>query len=308
VREFASVADATARELGLWVHLGEDIGQDSLQAGLRIVRIGTTGALNSLNFQIAEETARRNEVGRYYRIRTNANLQDGDYLLFLFDGNQIILRRGGGTLSLRQFIESASFTYSNYIPASGEIATFHVVNRAQGGLTEAQVREIVLSLIPPPTPTAPLVTITPITVSEGAFDFLQSYELWFHLDGIVEQNDGSVNNLHPDNLFLYAEVAPGVVQRIGIEVRPIRPNVWEVMPAIPNRGLPFARFVFPLDSDYDLKAFNPAAGGFDSFGTLRDYIQATNQQLAGHSIVSEEFGEALVVYVREQGRARGVER
>jgi hypothetical protein len=45
------------------------------------------------------------------------------------------------------------------------------------------------------------------------------------------------------------------------------------------------------------------AGGIDGFQTLREYIDNTRQRMDGHMMNSEEFGEVLVVYVREQGMA-----
>lgn len=305
VREFASIADINARQMGLWLHINENIVLESLQNGLRIIRLGTTGALNQLNFRIAEDADRRNEVGRYYQIRTNANLADGDYLVFLFNTADITLERGAGRpVTLRQFIETAPFTYSNLVPASGEIAAYHIVHRAQGGLSEDQVREIVSALIPDANPVAPFVTITPLTASDGEFDFLQGYELWFHFDGFAEQNISAINNLNADNLPLLAEDPGGAVRRVGFQARQTRPNVWIVRPDLANQGLPFARFVFGLDADYGIQSVDPS-GNQTRFSTLREYAKATNQQLAGHPITSEAVGDALVVYVREQGRARG---
>lgn len=308
---FATVEDAGDRLLTLWLHTGADLG---LQAGenVRLIRVEDDGSLNALTFELREDTARSNEVGRYYRLRTFVNLNNGDFLLLQFDTDNIqVTTADGETLPLTDFMEAQPVAYANFNPGANRLLAFHIVERAET-IDEERIRQIVEELIPPPQPpqpTVPFVTITPMTASEGDFDFLQNYELWFHLDGLLEQNDGGIGNLSMENMRLFFEVAPGAVQPVAFEMEQVRPNLWYAHPQIenPEMGLPLARFAFMLDAGYDIQAFNPQAGGIDNFGTLRDYIDATEQQLEGHLMTSEELGDVFVVYVRQQGRARRIE-
>lgn len=300
VREFASITDVGPRILSLWVHLGEDLNLVSNE-NTHLLRVRPDGSLEQLTIDLSEDTARRNDVGRYYRLRTFVNLNNGDFLLMRFDTDQIQV----GGASLTDFIASAPFTYPNYQPGQERLFAFHVVDRSQA-LDEDQLREIIISLLPPQQPVIPFVTITPITQDNN---ILEGYELWFHLDGIAEQNEGGIEELHEENLALFVEPAPGAIDQIPFEVAPIRPNLWMVFPAFGRVGpVPLVRFAFNLDVPMGIKAFNPAAGGIDGFATLREYIKNTGQQLEGRQMMVERFnGEALVVFVREQGNARRLE-
>jgi len=304
VNDFATIEDVSARSLSLWVHIDRDI--ELTRDNLRLVRIGANGALNPLQIGIREQTARRNGVGRYFQLNTRANLNNGNLLLLVFDADNI---RVDGAGSLTDFITNAPFTYANFNPANNQMLAFHIVERAEG-IDRDEIVEIITELIPPPTPIVPFVTITPLTVSDGGDDFLRNYELWFHLDGIVEQNDGGIGNLvGQENVFLFAETAPKSVDMVTLEPNRIRPNVWLANPSIRDRGIPFARFVFPLDADLGFDAYNPRIRSMDGFGSLRNFMEATGQRLDGHIMRFEELNdqEALVVYVREQGRAREVD-
>jgi hypothetical protein len=303
VRAFATLEDVGPRALLLWLHIARDLG---LVPGENVFlfRIGANGAQNPLQFNLAEDTSRSNDVGRYFSLNTAATLTNGDHLLLLFDAAGIQLSGGE---SLADFIESAPFAYTGFDPSRGRLSVFHIVERA-GEIDRGLIREIVSELLPLPIPTTPFVTITPLTRSDGEFDFLHNYELWFHLDGFVEQNEGSIENLNSENLFLFAEFAPGDVQRVGIEPSQVRPNVWLANPGrLPRQGLAYARFVFRLDDPMEITAFDPQGGGLNRFATLREYMENTRQRLEGHMMQFEEFGEeVLVVYVREQGRAQEV--
>ena len=308
---FASVEDAGERLLTLWLHIGADL---ALQAGenVRLIRIEDDGTPDSLTFELREDTARRNDVGRYYRLRTFVNLNNGDFLLLQFDTENIeVTTAGGETQTLTGYMETLPVAYANFNPGTNRLLAFHVVDRGET-IDEERIRQIIEELMPPPEPpqpAIPFVTITPITASEGDFDFLRSFELWFHLDGLLEQNDGGIENLHMENLHLWIEIAPGAVQPVPFEMQMVRPNLWYAHPQIenPELGLPLARFAFMLDADYNIKAFNPQAGGLDGFPTLREYIDGTRQQLDGHLLQSEQLGDVLVVYVRQQGRARRIQ-
>jgi hypothetical protein len=76
---------------------------------------------------------------------------------------------------------------------------------------------------------------------------------------------------------------------------------------IPQRGdqlfAPLVRMVFSLEVPMIITAFDPQTGNMETYDTLSDYISKTGQQLQGHRIKSERFGEALVVYAREQSAA-----
>ena len=307
VSEFVTIEDADVRTLSLWVHIDRNIQLSP--NNLRLVRIGANGALNSLQIQITEDTARRNPVGRYFEMgTTGTTLANGDRLLLIFNGDQIPVQ-GAGTLA--DFITNAPFAYANFNPANNQLLAFHIVERGES-IDRDEIVQIISELLPPPTPIVPFVTITPITASDGGDDFLRNYELWFHLDGLVEQNDGEIFNLSgQETVFLFAETAPGAVDMIPLEPKPIRPNVWLANPELQDRGIPFARFVFPLDASMEMLAYNPQGQPPDmqGFGSLREYMKASGQRLDGHIMRFQELGEqeALVIYVREQGRAREVD-
>jgi hypothetical protein len=267
-----------------------------------LVRVRPDGSLEALTIELSEDVPRRNDVGRYYRIQTFVNLNNSDFLLLRFDTDQILV--GGGPETLTDFITGAPFNYENYNTGQARIFAFHVVDRGQS-ISEEQIRQLILELMPPQQPVIPFVTVTPITLRES---FLQGYELWFHLDGIAEQNEGRLDELHQENMALYVERAPGVVDDIPYELAQIRPNVWMVFPQTGDDGLPpLVRFVFSLERPMNLIAFNPDSGGLEDFATLADYINKTGQQLEGHRVISERFGEALVVYAREQSAAGRLE-
>jgi hypothetical protein len=160
--------------------------------------------------------------------------------------------------------------------------------------------------MPPQQPVIPFVTITPITLRST---ILEGYEMWFHLDGIAEMNDGGIEDLHPENMAMYVEAAPGSVKEVPIEaIQRIRPNVWMVIPQRDQEPLtPLVRMVFSLDVPMGIRAHAPASGGIETYDTLREYIDKTQQQLDGHRMQSERFGEALVVYAREQTAAGRLE-
>lgn len=84
----------------------------------------------------------------------------------------------------------------------------------------------------------------------------------------------------------------------------MRPNVWYVFPStgnLPTRSL--VRLAFSLDAAMGIRAFLPSTGTMETFETLREYIDKTQQRLDGLVMKSDKFGEVLVVYVREQGQA-----
>jgi hypothetical protein len=58
--------------------------------------------------------------------------------------------------------------------------------------------------------------------------------------------------------------------------------------------------VFSLDEEMVITAFNPVSNSMETFATLREYMDQIDRQLEGHHMFSERFGEAHVVYVREQ--------
>jgi hypothetical protein len=296
LHEWASIIDVSPRGLALWLHIGQDLNLQPNE-NIRLQRVRPNGSLEQLTIGLSEDVARRNDVGRYYQVRTFVNLENGDFLLFTFAATQIQVG-GAGTLS--DFIASAPFTYPNYQPGPGALFAFHVVDRGQGGITEERVREIILELATPQEPVVPFVTVTALTEGNQA----RAYELWFHLDGIAEQNEGLIETLNEGNFVLYVEPEPNVVARVTVEFEQLRPNVWHVFPSFGNqRTRSLLRMAFILDRPMGIRAFNPAAGGIDGFQTLREYIDNTRQRMDGHMMNSEEFGEVLVVYVREQGMA-----
>ena len=297
MHEWASVTDVGPRGLSLWLHIGRDLGLQPNE-NIRLLRVRPNGDLEQVTIDLAEEVSRRNEVGRYYRIRTFVNLENGDFLLFRFDTTQIQVD-GAGTLT--DFIAAAPFTYPNYQPGPGRLFAFHVVNRGQAGVTEERVREIIRELMQPQEPVIPFVTVTPLTEGNQAF----AYELWFHLDGIAEQNEGKIERLDPENFAFYVEPAPNAVEQIPVEFEQLRDNVWHVFPAFGNqRTRSLVRMAFALDMPIGIQAFNPVAGGLEFYETLREYIDKSDQRLEGQLMATERFGEALVVFVREQASAR----
>jgi hypothetical protein len=58
----------------------------------------------------------------------------------------------------------------------------------------------------------------------------------------------------------------------------------------------------------NLFAFHPDSGGLEDFVTLGDYMTKTGQRLEGQHTKSERFGEAFVVYAREQSAAGRLEK
>jgi hypothetical protein len=178
------------------------------------------------------------------------------------------------------------------------------VDRGQT-IDEETIRQLIIQLMPPQQPVIPFVTITPITLRDTV---LVGYELWFHLDGIAEQNDGGIEELHQENMAVYIEVAPGVVDIMPLEaIQRIRPNVWMVIPQRNEIFMPLVRFAFSLDIPMGIRAFDPASGAIELYNTLREYTDKTTQQLEGHRVRSERFGEAHIVYAREQSAARRLE-
>ncbi|MFZ0544800.1 MAG: hypothetical protein WAM60_05155, partial [Candidatus Promineifilaceae bacterium] len=181
---------------------------------------------------------------------------------------------------------------------------FHVVDRGQT-IDEEQIRQLIIELMPPQQPVIPFVTITPITIREN---ILEGYELWFHLDGVVERNEGKIGDLNPENLAMFVEPADGVIDQVPYEITPIRSNLWMVFPQTDNDLTHvLVRFTFSLERPMPIVAYNPRSGDMDGFDTLGDYINKTGQQLEGHRILSDKMGESLVVYVREQSSARRIE-
>jgi hypothetical protein len=297
LHQWATITDVGPRGLSLWLHIGRDLGLQPNE-NIRLLRVRPNGDLEQVTIDLAEEVARRNEVGRYYRIRTFVNLENGDFLLFRFDTTQIQVD-GAGTLT--DFIAAAPFTYPNYQPGPGRLFAFHVVDRGQTGVTEERVREIIRELMQPQEPVIPFVTVTPLTEGNQAF----AYELWFHLDGIAEQNEGKIERLDPENFAFYVEPMPNAVEQIPVEFEQLRDNVWHVFPAFGNqRTRSLVRMAFALDMPIGIQAFNPVAGGLEFFETLREYIDKSDQRLEGQLMATERFGEALVVFVREQASAR----
>lgn len=305
VLDFAIIEDVSTRVLSLWLRVSNNVELVPNQ-NFRIERIEADGSLRTINFQSNEDTSRRNDVGRYFQLRTTVNLNNGDHLLFRFETDGIAVETATGRRTLTEVIDESPFTFANYQPEQARILAFHVVERAEA-LDPEVIREIVRELLPPPQPRVPFVTITSLTQSDGAIDFLQAYEMWFHLDGLVELNEGSIEGISRENVRVFTEDSPGSIQEIAIEFEQIRPNVILAIPRRgQDRGFPFVRFAFALDAALPIKAFDPRSGGQDGFSTIREYMERTQQQLEGHIIRSEESGEVLVVYVREQGRARRV--
>ena len=305
-REFVSIYANDAQSIRLWIHVGQDIVLDTLQAGLTIFRIGSDGARNEVNFEIQEETDRANAVGRYYIVKTNERLADSDYLLFIFDTTTVQIEVPTGRVDLRAFIKDTRFTYINYAPNANELFAYHIVHQSEGGgITREEVRELIIAASQPVRPTVPFVTITPITARRDNIDFLQGYEFWFHLDGQIEANEGVVEVFDESNLIAFIEIKFGDIQRVPMRYSRIRPNVWMgQFTDTDNVPLPLVRFAFVLDAEFGFNAFNPERGDYEGFSTLRDYIESTEQIPQGHLIKSEEFGEVLVRYVREQASAR----
>ncbi len=297
--EWATIADVGPRGLALWLHIGQDVNLVPNE-NTRLFRIRADGSLEQITVELAEEVARRNQVGRYYRLRTFVNLDNGDFLLMRFDTGQI----DAGGVTLTDFIAGVAFTYPNYLVGQEQLFAFHVVDRGQA-IDEEQLRQLILSLIPPQQPVVPFVTITPITDGDVAF----AYELWFHLDGLLEQNEGLIKSLHEGNCLMFVEPSPGAAELVPLELGQIRENVWMAFPAfgnVPSRSL--VRFAFSLDEAIGIQAFDPAAGGMAFYDTLREYLEKTGQRAQGRMMRSDKFGtDALVVYAREQGSARRLE-
>jgi hypothetical protein len=294
--EWASIMDVSQRTLSLWLHIGEDLNLQPNE-NIRLQRVRPDGSLEQLTIDLTEDAARRNDVGRYYSIRTFVNLDNGNFLLLSFDTNQIQV---GGAGTLTDFIAGAPFTYPNYQPGAGRLLAFHIVDRGQGGITEDRVREIILELARPQQPVVPFVTVTPLADGAQA----SAYELWFHLDGIVEQNEGTIERLSEENFAMFVEPQPNGVDQVAVEFNQLRPNVWNVFPSFGNlRTRSLVRMVFALDAPMGIRAFLASTGAMETFETLREYIDKSEQRLEGVVMRSEKFGEALVVYVREQGMA-----
>lgn len=304
VAEFATIEDVSPRILSLWIHIGENLDLQPNE-NVRLLRVGPRGDLEQITIDLTEDVRRRNEVGRYYRIRTFENLENGDFLLLRFDTDQI--RVGDDRpQTLSEFIADAPFTYENYMPRQARLYAYHVVERSET-ISEEEIRRLIIQLLPEQEPVIPFVTITPI-VPQG--DILDGYELWFHLDGVAENNDGGIGILDPGNMAMYVETAPGVVDEVPLgenDIQMIRPNVWMVTPLLDDEIIPpLVRFVFSLQVPMDIWAYDPNNGNRVNFDTLQEYIEETGQRLEGEIMTTGRFedGDALVVYVREQSAAR----
>lgn len=297
VAEFVSIEDISTRVLNLWFHIDQNmslVGNENVS----LIRVEGDGTLNTITIRdLSEDVGRRNDVGRYYRLISTVDLNDGDFLLLRFDTDRI---RVGDTnpITLSRFIAEAAFTYENYNALRDLLFAFHIVDRPDT-IDEEQIRKLILELLPPPEPVIPFVTITPITLRNT---ILQGYELWFHLDGIVDLNDGGIENLSQENMAMYAEIAPGIVKEVPLEaIQFIRPNVWMVIPeGGQDQASPLIRMAFALENEMIITAFNPQSDSMETYTTLIEYIDKIGRQLEGHLMHSERFGEALVVYVREQ--------
>ena len=304
VRAFATIEDISTRLLNLWLHLGENL---ILQANenVNLMRVQPDGSLEMLRISLSEDDARRGDAGRFFRIQTFVNLENDDFLLLRFDSDAITVGDDGAQ-TLSDFIDNAPFTYQNYDRRQNRLFAFHVVERGES-ISEDEIRDLILELMPPPEPTIPFVTVTPITLREN---ILEGYELWFHLDGVAEQNEGGIESLNEENVAVYVETAPGAVDELPLEaIQQIRPNVWMIMPQPTDDQAfpPLVRVLFSLGAPMGIRAFHPENGNMEEFETLSDYMRSTGQRLEGHQTVSERLGEALVVYAREQGSARRLE-
>ncbi len=296
VAEFVSIEDVSTRTLRLWVHLDQDLDLNA-NDNVTLARVDANGNPAPIGIRdLTENTARANETGRYYTLVTTVNLNNDDYLILRFNTDHIQLR--GQSRSLSQFITNAPFTFENYSIGQARIFAFHIVDRPPT-IDEETIREIIEELIPPPEPVIPFVTITPITLRNT---LLEGYELWFHLDGIAEANEGGIEELHQENFAMYVETAPNVVDEVPLEtIDRIRPNLWLVIPQRNQEPLPpLVRMVFSMDEAMTITAFSPISNSMETFSNLREYIDKIDRQLEGHQMLSERFGEAHVVYVREQ--------
>jgi hypothetical protein len=65
--------------------------------------------------------------------------------------------------------------------------------------------------------------------------------------------------------------------------------------------------VFSLEADMLMKAYNPQSDSIEDYERLGEYIDKIGRQLEGHRMRSDKFGEALVVYAREQAAAGRLE-
>lgn len=307
VMDFAIIEDVSLQILSLWVRVPNNIDLVPNQT-LFIQRVEADGSLATINFEVSEDQARRNDVGRYFRLRTRVNLNNGDHLLFRFETDSISVETESGRRSLSEVIEETPFTFANYRPEQARILAFHVVERADA-LDPDQIREIVQELMPPPQPQVPFVTITTLTQSDGEFDFLRGYEMWFHLNGQVDLNEGAIEGFSRQNLRVFVENSPGNVTELPVQFEQIRPNIVLAVPRqSPNQPLPFVRFAFELDTRVAIRAFNPLSRAMEEFNSIRNYMERSQQQLAGHIMLSANGdGESLVIYAREQGRARRVQ-
>ena len=308
LREFATIKDAVpndllpdtnrTRLLSLWVHLPDITLVDG--EGLRLFRIGANGSPNPIQFNLVERGPATQDGGHRFVVETQTRLNNSDHLLFEFNTDVITVPSEDERQPLTEFLDAAPFAFANYQPVQARILAYHIVERA----------EIIEPLAPQPR--VPFVTITPFIVQQGDNeDFLQ-YELWFHLDGFVEQNNGQIT-LGEQNVFLYVEFLSGPAIRMQIALTQVRQNVWHVIPEAPLgdltqeeqvefRQLRFslARFVFPLEEEMEIIAFSPRERALNDFSSLQEYIVSTNQQPEGHRMISEEFGDTLVKYVRGQ--------
>lgn len=305
VRAFATVEDISPRLLSLWLHIGENLDLQP-EENIELLRVRGNGTLENIRIALREEENRRNQVGRYYRIQTFVNLENGDFLLLRFAAGRIRVGVNGGR-QLSEWIEEAPFTFENYDRRERQLLAFHIVERAET-MGEDEIRRLIRELMRPQEPVIPFVTVTPITPEQN---FLEGYELWFHLDGIAEMNDGAIELLDESNLAMYVEAEPGRVEEVPLrEIFPIRPNVWMAIPAEANEiPRPLVRFVFGLWMPMGIKAYDPNTGNMDGFENLGTYVDATGQRLQGQIMRTERFeeGEGLVVYVREQGLAGRLE-
>ena len=293
-REFATILSMTTPEtrtnLRMWIHVGEDIDPDALLAGLQIFRIQPNGVQDSLSIAITEDTNRANDVGRYYDISASTNLQDGDYLLFVFDIDTVQI--GGG--SMRDFIDGLPFAFSNYAANDGQLFAYHIVHvppvPAEG--TTEIIRETI-------APTVPFVTITPTVIGN---EVVESFEFWFHLDGIVHINEGSIETIGRETIFAYVEDGPNSTIEVPlVEFDPVegRRNIFRGIPEQNDLTRPWIRIAFVLEGELVFEAFDPNTQNLERFGNIAEYMNNTGLTPEGQ-IMEAERGRVLVRYIRAE--------
>ena len=141
------------------------------------------------------------------------------------------------------------------------------------------MREIILELARPQQPVVPFVTVTPLTEGNQAF----AYELWFHLDGIVEQNEGTYRALSEENFAMFVEPQPNVVAQVPVEFNQLRPNVWNVFPSFGNqRTRSLVRMAFMPGRAHGHPGLQPGCRrDGNGFETLREYIDKIRAAAGG---------------------------